>query len=70
MEENILENVAQYDQAFEADILMDDEFDSSQLEGESERPKTADEESDVSPLNRFDPYHMGICYDKAYTVTH
>ena len=46
MDENILELVAQHDQAFEADMLRDDRLD-AENETNNERPQTADNDPDV-----------------------
>ena len=42
MDEDILELVSQYDQAFEADVVMEDDWDE-----EDERPRTADDGKEV-----------------------
>jgi len=44
MDETILEAVAHYDQAFEADMLADVD---AEEEADFERPQTADKESNV-----------------------
>ena len=46
MDEHILERVAQHDQAFEADLLMDDRIEAEHNET-IERPQTADNDPEV-----------------------